>query len=70
MFPSKKYKRYVKQINNASLFVYGSKCWRTKKPYQKAGHKVLIQKSRKYKVRLKRVQSKEKETEIETRFFS
>ena len=73
VFPLKKYRGYVKQSNNASLFGYDNQCWRIRKAYHKARHKynrrrskenqkAMIEKSKKYKAELKRVQSKESES--------
>ena len=72
VFPPKKSRNYVKQSNNASLFGYDNQCWKARKAYHKARHKYnirrneehkkdMMEKSKKYKFELKRVQSKEKE---------
>lgn len=45
VFPPNKYRKYVKQSNNVSVFGYDKQCWKIRKACHKAKHKYNIRKS-------------------------
>ncbi len=73
-FPPYKKRKYIKMSNNATLVGYDKECWISRKEYHKARQRYhlhrssanfnMIEKSKKYKAKLKRVKNKKRDNLI------